>query len=162
MKNEGKGKQWLKSDSLGFLERSELRANGCIHLQSLKWQSCVSNGTHRADQKPLTAPLNMCPTVTLKQDGGGCASYLVNWRSLASMLRCLMHILVRAEPISLVAPGNTKQTVNIWGCKQYLHYSCKKALFQTTWQLQSYCVYTRSACCRHYTHTHTRSCLSPK
>lgn len=36
-------------------------------------------------------------------------SYLVNWRSLASMLRCLMHILVRAEPISLVAPGNTKQ-----------------------------------------------------
>lgn len=36
-------------------------------------------------------------------------TYLVNWRSLASMLRCLMHILVRAEPISLVAPGNIKQ-----------------------------------------------------
>lgn len=36
-------------------------------------------------------------------------SYLVNWRSLASMLRCLMHILVRAEPMSLVAPGIKKQ-----------------------------------------------------
>lgn len=37
------------------------------------------------------------------------AAYLVNWRSLASMLRCRMHILVKAEPISLVAPGNKPQ-----------------------------------------------------
>lgn len=34
-----------------------------------------------------------------------CVSYVVNSFILDSMLRCLMHILVRAEPISLVAPG---------------------------------------------------------
>lgn len=37
----------------------------------------------------------------------GHVSYLVNCRSFASMLRCLIHILVSAEPMSLVAPGNT-------------------------------------------------------
>lgn len=31
-------------------------------------------------------------------------THMENWRSLASMLRCLMHILVRAEPMSLVPP----------------------------------------------------------
>lgn len=31
-------------------------------------------------------------------------TYLVKWRNFASMLRCRMHILVRAEPTSLVAP----------------------------------------------------------
>lgn len=31
-------------------------------------------------------------------------TYLVKWRNFASMLRWRMHILVRAEPMSLVAP----------------------------------------------------------
>lgn len=40
--------------------------------------------------------------------------YLEKWRNLASMLRCLMHILVRAEPMSLVAPSQRqKQTVSV-------------------------------------------------
>lgn len=41
-------------------------------------------------------------------------SYLVNCRSLASMLRCLIHILVRAEPISLVAPARKTQPGLDW------------------------------------------------
>lgn len=44
-----------------------------------------------------------------QQERGMTQSYLVNCRSLASMLRCLIHILVRAEPISLVAPGKKTQ-----------------------------------------------------
>lgn len=32
------------------------------------------------------------------------STHMENWRSLASMLRCLMHILVRAEPMSRVPP----------------------------------------------------------
>lgn len=36
----------------------------------------------------------------------GSITHLVKWRSLASMLRCRMHIRVKAEPISLVAPDN--------------------------------------------------------
>lgn len=35
-------------------------------------------------------------------------AYLVNCRSLASMLRCRMHMRVSAEPMSLVAPGGSK------------------------------------------------------
>ena len=35
--------------------------------------------------------------------------HLENCLSLASMLRCLMHILVRADPISLVPPGKTTE-----------------------------------------------------
>lgn len=31
-------------------------------------------------------------------------TYLVKWRNFVSMLRCRIHILVRAEPTSLVAP----------------------------------------------------------
>lgn len=31
-------------------------------------------------------------------------SYLVKWRSLVSMLRCLIHMRVSADPMSLVAP----------------------------------------------------------
>lgn len=40
-------------------------------------------------------------------------TYLVKWRNFASMLRCRIHILVRAEPTSLVAPWTRqmKQTV---------------------------------------------------
>lgn len=35
--------------------------------------------------------------------------YLVKWRSLASMLRCLIHMRVSADPMSLVAPtGDTR------------------------------------------------------
>lgn len=34
-------------------------------------------------------------------------THLVKCRSLASMLRCLMHIRVKAEPMSLVAPRKT-------------------------------------------------------
>lgn len=39
-------------------------------------------------------------------------SYVVNSLSLDSMLRCLIHILVSAEPMSLVAPGKQKQPHN--------------------------------------------------
>ena len=35
--------------------------------------------------------------------------HLENCLSLASMLRCLMHILVRADPISLVPPGKATE-----------------------------------------------------
>lgn len=43
--------------------------------------------------------------------GPGAATHLENCRSLDSILLCLMHILVRAEPISLVPPEkqNTKK-----------------------------------------------------
>lgn len=41
-------------------------------------------------------------------------SYLVNCRSLASILRCLIHIRVRAEPISLVAPAKKTQPRLDW------------------------------------------------
>lgn len=34
----------------------------------------------------------------------------MKWRSLASMLRCRMHILVRADPMSLVAPERDHNT----------------------------------------------------
>ncbi len=37
------------------------------------------------------------------------STHMENWRSLASMLRCLMHILVRAEPMSLVPPENKQR-----------------------------------------------------
>lgn len=42
-------------------------------------------------------------------------THMENWRSLASMLRCLMHILVRAEPMSLVPPADqrTRQSVEL-------------------------------------------------
>lgn len=36
---------------------------------------------------------------------GAALAYLVNCRSLASMLRCRMHMRVSAEPMSLVAPA---------------------------------------------------------
>lgn len=35
----------------------------------------------------------------------GSFTHLVKYRSLASILRCRMHIRVKAEPMSLVAPG---------------------------------------------------------
>lgn len=38
-------------------------------------------------------------------------AYLVKWRSFVSMLRCRMHILVRAEPTSLVAPSIRKKQI---------------------------------------------------
>ena len=61
------------------------------------------------------------PTKGRKVNGGH-GSYLVNWRSLASMLRCLMHILVSAEPMSLVAPGNTKKARFIgWNTHTHTH-----------------------------------------
>lgn len=40
-------------------------------------------------------------------------TYLVKWRNFASMLRCRMHILVRAEPTSLVAPGGQEKTCKV-------------------------------------------------
>lgn len=40
-------------------------------------------------------------------------SYVVNSLSLDSILRCLIHILVSAEPISLVAPGNQNRNTTI-------------------------------------------------
>lgn len=40
--------------------------------------------------------------------GGLWAPHLENCLSLASMLRCRMHIRVRAEPISLVPPGRER------------------------------------------------------
>ena len=39
------------------------------------------------------------------------APHLENCRSLASMLLCLMHILVRAEPISLVPPEKAREAM---------------------------------------------------
>lgn len=39
--------------------------------------------------------------------------YIESCRILASMLLCLIHILVRAEPMSLVPPANTNQTALI-------------------------------------------------
>lgn len=51
-------------------------------------------------------------------------TYLVKCRNFASMLRCRMHILVRAEPMSLVAPEKdnmkSKQTI-IYGITAW-HY----------------------------------------
>lgn len=39
-----------------------------------------------------------------------CITHLENCLSLDSMLRCRIHILVKAEPISLVAPEKVKKT----------------------------------------------------
>lgn len=49
--------------------------------------------------------------MALKRQNTG-DTYLVKWRNFASMLRCRIHILVRAEPTSLVAPW-TRQTKQI-------------------------------------------------
>lgn len=43
------------------------------------------------------------------KSGPRCAPHLENCLSLVSMLLCLMHILVRAEPISLVPPAKETQ-----------------------------------------------------
>lgn len=40
-----------------------------------------------------------------------CAAYMENCFSLASMLRCLIHILVSADPMSLVPPERQQNTV---------------------------------------------------
>lgn len=45
-------------------------------------------------------------------------SYVVNSLSLDSMLRCLIHILVSAEPISLVAPGTIRKQTFIFKKKK--------------------------------------------
>lgn len=48
-------------------------------------------------------------------DGAGTPvphTHMENWRSLASMPRCLMHILVRAEPMSRVPPEKDKRDNN--------------------------------------------------
>lgn len=78
---------------------------------SLKTRSALDEGTHEIFWFLKNALMGN--SVKIAREGSNSKrrtlSYLVNWRSLASMLRCLMHILVRAEPISLVAPGNTKQ-----------------------------------------------------
>lgn len=40
------------------------------------------------------------------------SAYMENCLSLASMLRCLMHILVSADPMSLVPPERQQNTVS--------------------------------------------------
>lgn len=55
-------------------------------------------------------------------------THLVKWRNFASMLRCRMHILVRAEPTSLVAPW-----IGQWGGKQTnCHLRYKRLALQIT------------------------------
>lgn len=49
--------------------------------------------------KCIAVRFSMSTEVTVKK-----YTYLVKWRNFASMLLCLIHILVRAEPMSLVAP----------------------------------------------------------
>lgn len=51
-----------------------------------------------------TAPLPSLNWTSARESEIWGAPHLENCRSLASMLLCLMHILVRAEPISLVPP----------------------------------------------------------
>lgn len=104
-----------------FPEWSGLSANGCIHLQSFKyvqteqwsswnpysWQDIFTFVKAWTWKREVWLALMGYSIRSAKERKD--VAYLVNWRSLASMLRCLMHILVRAEPMSLVAPGNTKQ-----------------------------------------------------
>lgn len=83
--------------------------SGGIHSPSHPTPSQHPASPSSAKDEPGQA---VSPIVTEACGFGGKAdpapSYLVNWRSLASMLRCLMHIRVRAEPMSLVAPGGDK------------------------------------------------------
>lgn len=50
-----------------------------------------------------------------------CGSYFVKCLNFASMLRCRMHILVRAEPISLVAPWRHNIKTNYCWLFKSLH-----------------------------------------
>lgn len=138
METKIKCKQWLKTDCwLGFLKglcfmpmvefiythlrmyRQSNAPNGVHTWQKNLKSSCsiietqpnLDENTH--DVLLLKTLLFLQGKANKRREGrkvnGGHGSYLVNWRSLASMLRCLMHILVSAEPMSLVAPGNTKK-----------------------------------------------------
>lgn len=48
--------------------------------------------------------VNVKSTVVDQTQGKSCVAYIENCLSLASMLRCLIHILVNADPMSLVPP----------------------------------------------------------
>lgn len=60
------------------------------------------NGTLKHNN-PLMAKKKKEEKIALERQNTG-DTYLVKWRNFASMLRCRIHILVRAEPTSLVAP----------------------------------------------------------
>lgn len=70
------------------------------------------NGTLKHNN-PLKAKKKKEKIALERQNTGD--TYLVKWRNFASMLRWRIHILVRAEPTSLVAPWmrQTKQIVTL-------------------------------------------------
>lgn len=113
--------EWIQRKVVGrsrLLERLPewfmMHTSGCTRIQSLKCGEGKQCSRHHSFSKTRHKPFLLwqmnCVWPATPGREGTKMSYFVNWRSLASMLRCLMHILVRAEPMSLVAPGRKGQT----------------------------------------------------
>lgn len=116
MTEKGQLNQWQcrgKSETTAHLSHTHYLAH-CSYKHLSFNNNCCVYFPHCQKTGVITASLTPLSTLYSKYHMQSyCASYVVNSLSLDSMLRCLIHILVSAEPISLVAPGIKKNNIQI-------------------------------------------------